>query len=84
MNETLFSFRSVTAAMQGSRVLEQAGITSVILRLPKQLRGQGCGYGLKVRGAPAQRAEDELRRAHVEYRKRYQRTSGEQWQEAAT
>ena len=49
MNDNYFTFRSVTAAMQGSRILGDAGIASITVRTPKQLQQQGCGYSLKLR-----------------------------------
>ena len=81
MNDNYFTFRSVTAAMQGSRILGDAGIASITVRTPKQLQQQGCGYSLKVRGDAAVRAKLVLAQAEVRYSRVYRRDDSGQWQE---
>ena len=57
MNDNYFTFRSVTTAMRGSRILETMGIASLTVRTPKQLQQQGCGYSLRVRSNAVMRAK---------------------------
>ncbi|HIY16477.1 MAG TPA: DUF3343 domain-containing protein [Candidatus Intestinimonas stercorigallinarum] len=40
--------RSLTYAQRTAAVLERAGITGVILRTPRAIAGEGCGYAVKV------------------------------------
>ena len=42
-----FSFRSLTAAQDGRSVLQDTGIPSQLLRAPKAISEQGCGYVLE-------------------------------------
>lgn len=81
MYDDYFTFRSVTTAMRGSRILEAMGIQSLTVRTPKQLQQQGCGYSLKVRGDAAVRAKLALAQAEVRYSRVYRRDDSGQWQE---
>ena len=40
--------RSLTYAQRTAAVLERGGITGVVLRAPKSIVGEGCGYAVKV------------------------------------
>lgn len=40
--------RSLTYAQRTAAVLERVGITAHILRSPKVIAGEGCGYSVKV------------------------------------
>ena len=40
--------RSLTYAQKTSRILEQAGIRNHIVRTPKRISAEGCGYCIKV------------------------------------
>ncbi len=40
--------RSLTYAQRTARVLEQAGISSYVMRTPKLLSNEGCGYCVKI------------------------------------
>lgn len=40
--------RSLTYAQRTAAVLERVGITAHILRSPKMIAGEGCGYSVKV------------------------------------
>lgn len=42
------TFRSVTFAQQGERVLLGAGIRCVLRRTPRWMEAQGCGYCLRL------------------------------------
>ncbi len=80
MNEELITFRSITAAMQGERVLRAADISCTLLRTPPALRQYGCGYALRLT-RHANTAAELLRRNDVVFRRRYRRTSGGAWTE---
>lgn len=40
--------RSLTYAQQTARVLERSGIGAKILRTPRSIAGDGCGYCVKI------------------------------------
>ncbi|MGM9590548.1 MAG: DUF3343 domain-containing protein [Faecousia sp.] len=42
------TFRSVTFAQRGERILEQAGIRCILLRTPKWMEQRGCSYCLRL------------------------------------
>ncbi len=81
MNAYYFTFRSVTAAMQGNRVLERAGIPAVLSRSPKALQQQGCGYCLRLGERHFFGAKDALLQAEADFIKIYLKTQRGQWQE---
>ena len=42
--------RSITYAQRTARILESVGIGAVVVRLPKNLLIDGCGYCVRVKG----------------------------------
>lgn len=40
--------RSLTYAQRTVRTLERAGISAYLMRLPKNLSQEGCGYAVKI------------------------------------
>lgn len=80
MNDYYFTFRSVTAAMQGRQLLQKGGITAAAVRTPMELRQQGCGYSLRLPERSYERARALLDRVGLPYRRVYRRQDG-QWQE---
>lgn len=80
MNDYYFTFRSVTAAMQGRQVLQKGGVTAAAVRTPMELRQQGCGYSLRLTERSYERAKALLDHAGLPYRRIYRRRDG-QWQE---
>ena len=42
--------RSITYAQRTARILQSIGISAAIVRLPKGLSIDGCGYCVKVKG----------------------------------
>lgn len=81
MNDDYFTFRSVTTAMRGSRILEGVGISSITVRTPKYLQQQGCGYSLRVRGEATARAKQALEQAEIRYSRIYRKDENGAWRE---
>ncbi|MBQ6430423.1 MAG: DUF3343 domain-containing protein [Oscillospiraceae bacterium] len=81
MYDYFFTFRSVTAATGASRALERAGVPSVTVRTPKDLRHKGCGYSIRVRNDLLTEAKRALQLAGTGYQKIYRRTDAGTWQE---
>ena len=71
MKYCLITFRSVTPAQRGERVLQKAGIACSVARTPKWMEQQGCGYSLKVQTHQAAESARLLREEKVEFRKVY-------------
>ena len=51
MEVYLITFRSVTYAQRGERLLNRRGERCSLKRTPRWMEEQGCGYALKVRSA---------------------------------
>lgn len=83
MQQYYFTFRSVTAAMQEQKRLEDAGVRSKMLRTPTALRKQGCGYSLSVSQQAYSAAQAILSHGEKRYQRIYLRADDGQWQEAA-
>ena len=49
MTQYLMSFRTLTQAQRASRLLERAGYTVTIRRIPANLSVSGCGYAVALR-----------------------------------
>ena len=72
------TFRSVTHAQRGEKVLKHAGIGCNLLRTPKWMEAQGCGYALKLWSQDILPAVKLLRENKIQMRKVYvQQESGE-------
>ena len=72
------TFRSVTAAQRGERILQTAGVRPVLLRTPKWMEEQGCGYCLRLWTADVSPAVKKLWEKRVPLRKVYvQRQDGQ-------
>lgn len=76
-----FTFRTVTAAMQGSRALEEAGLGALMARTPPDLRSRGCGYSLRVREEEVTAAKNILMRENLRFQRIYRKTAEGKWQE---
>ena len=74
------TFRSVTYAQRGERVLRQAGITCQLQRTPRWMEERGCGYSLGVKEIRG--ALEALQRLSVPYRKVYRRNPDGSMEEA--
>ena len=48
MQTYLITFRSVTYAQRGARLLESLGIRCRLRRTPRWLETRGCGYALEL------------------------------------
>ena len=71
MIDCYITFRSITRAQKGSRLLESAGIHHQMLRTPKIIADQGCGYALRVRRDTARMAVEALRQNEIVYQRVY-------------
>ncbi len=72
----LITFRSITYAQQGERILKKHGIDCNLNRAPRALTGRGCGYCLRLRGRDTLAAAEYLRSADVPFAKVYAQGDG--------
>ena len=71
MKSYYITFRSVTFAQRGERVLTGRGIRCALLRTPRWMEEQGCGYALKVWVKDVGAAVEALREVGVPLRRVY-------------
>ena len=69
--EWLITFRSVTYAQRGERILRNGKIPCYLQRTPKHLTERGCGYCLRLQELDAPRAVALLRKEKLQYEKLY-------------
>lgn len=77
------TFRSVTYAQRGERLLRSAGISVTLQRSPRSMEERGCGYSLSLRQADVAEALALLRQAQVPFRKVYARGQNGELEEVA-
>lgn len=70
-NECIITFRSVTFAQRGEKILHSRGIQCIMQRTPKKLTERGCGYCLRLRSADALQAVEILRKEKLDHEKVY-------------
>ena len=73
MGSFYITFRSVTFAQRGERILNGGYIRCQLLRTPRWMEEQGCGYSLRVRPGDAAQCVQLLRNVNVPFRKVYLR-----------
>lgn len=70
--ETVFiTFRSITAAQRGERVLKEASLNAALQRTPRWMQERGCGYSLRLRYPAAAPAVAALRQKGAQFVKVY-------------
>ena len=70
------TFRSVTPAQKGERILRRAGGECTIGRTPRWMEEQGCGYSLRLPHSDVIRACATLREKGISIRKVYLQEDG--------
>ena len=81
MFDCYITFRSITYAQRGERLLEGTGIPHQLLRTPGALAVQGCGYALRIRRESLQAAAAVLRSAGIVFQRAYCMLGSGQYQE---
>lgn len=77
MKNYYITFRSVTPAQRGERILKTNGISCTLQRTPKWMEQQGCGYSLRLQSGEISHAAELLRREGISMRRVYvQRADG--------
>ena len=68
------TFRSVTLAQRGERVLRGGGVDCRLQRTPRWMEERGCGYCLRIRPADTLKSLELLRGKGAAFSKIYART----------
>ena len=76
MDYYFFTFRSITRAQLALRYLQAAAMRAALLRTPKALATEGCGYVIRVRAADAAAADQLFAENQVRYQRRFIQRSG--------
>lgn len=69
MYEYYFTFGTVTAAQAAVRALDRDAVPNRLLRTPKEIQHQGCGYSIVIRSGYYYQAKDLFAQRKVEFRK---------------
>lgn len=77
------TFRSVTYAQRGEKVLAKANIRANLMRTPRWMEEQGCGYALKLWTNDIRVPLKLLREHNVQYRRIYMQKEDGTMEEAA-
>lgn len=75
------TFRSVTYAQRGEKLLQGSGIRCTLLRTPRWMEQRGCGYCLRLWTGEVGPALQLLQKYQVPYRKVYIQTRDGQLEE---
>ena len=73
MNLCYITFRSVTWAQRGEKLMGSARIRCSLQRTPRWMEEQGCGYCLGMKEADIRQAVELLRKMDIPMRKVYVR-----------
>ena len=73
--------RSLTYAQRTARVLKQAGVGSLVMRTPRSIAGEGCGYCVKISEQWLSKALLLLRREGLEPKQVYIQTGENSFRE---
>ena len=72
------TFRSITPAQRGERLLKRKGIAVSLMRAVRQISAEGCGYSLRIRPQHAGEVVELFRQNEIPFRKLFlQSASGE-------
>ena len=77
------TFRSVTFAQRGERLLNQKNIRASLMRTPRWMEEQGCGYALKLWTSDIRAVAQLLREHRIQMRRVYVQKEDGTMEEAA-
>ncbi len=73
MKMCYITFRSVTPAQKAERLLKTSGVNCAVVRTPRWMEEQGCGYSIRIPQNQLHRGVEVLKNNRVPYRKTYLR-----------
>ena len=81
MDMFMMTFRSVTPAQRGERILRQNGIRCSLQRTPRWMEEQGCGYCIRFWYGNPEKVPELLRRNQIPFRRVYRQTAEDSMEE---
>lgn len=81
MHGYCITFRSVTFAQRGERMLQLGGVGCTLQRTPKWMEERGCGYCLRIQPNRLYDGVRLLRQGKIPFRKVYSLEPGAEAQE---
>ena len=81
MNGYCITFRSITFAQRGERMLQLGGVGCSLQRTPKWMEERGCGYCLRISRHQLADGVRLLRQGKIPFRKVYSLEPGEEARE---
>lgn len=81
MSGYCITFRSITFAQRGERMLQNSGVGCALQRTPKWMEERGCGYCLRLSRHQLAEAVRLLRTGKIPFRKVYSLEDGDQARE---
>ena len=81
MKGYLFTFRSITAAQLAAKSLDGYGIANALIRTPRQLGRNGCGYAVRISARRFSESLQILQQEGRRYNKIYIQQEDQSWQE---
>lgn len=81
MKKYYITFRSVTYAQRGAKILKRSGMDCLLRRTPKIITSNGCGYCLQIQAADVSEAMMLLHGAQLQYGKVYAMEHGDSYEE---
>lgn len=76
MKMVCITFRSITPAQRGQRLLRSQGMEPVLQRTPRWMEERGCGYCLRLSPEQVHQAAQLLREGGLAYSKIYFEENG--------
>ena len=73
MKAYFITFRSITLAQRGERILRGGGFECLLQRTPRWMEARGCGYCLRLKSGDLRRVLQLLQQEKVAYSKVYAR-----------
>ena len=77
MRMNCITFRSITPAQQGQRLLRRSGVEAVLQRTPRWMEEKGCGYCLRLSEQDCLQAVALLRQSGLQFQKVYAGENGQ-------
>ena len=65
MYNYLLTFRSLTYGQRAQRAVQSIGISTALMRTPKILAENGCGYCIKIKEKDLEPALAAMRKIHI-------------------
>lgn len=63
------TFRSITPAQRGERLLKRNGIEVALMRAVRQISAEGCGYSLRIKPKDGGRVVELFREHEIPFRR---------------